>query len=313
MIRIKRLLDQAGDANGGGNGGEPNSGYLTGGGTPPASGGGSGVPDDKVGGAQGGGGDGAAPTEVKFPDNWKMGLPSELREDSSLKSIVDVQGLAKSYINAQKLVGADKIPVPSKHATDEDWRGVYSKLGLPEDPKGYEFKADGIKPETTEAFRAAAHKAGLLPKQAQGVIEWLGEHSKQVVEQAKQAHISKQSDEIKALKTEWGAAFDQKVSAAANIFKEFATQDDIKYIQESGLSNDTRLLKIFAKVADSLKDHKIVGNQNSGEGMLTPDAAQEKIGSIFGNKEHPYNIPSHPNHKSAVDEVQKLFSQAYPS
>jgi hypothetical protein len=37
------------------------------------------------------------------------------------------------------MIGSDKIPVPNKYATDEDWQAVYSKLGRPESPDAYEF------------------------------------------------------------------------------------------------------------------------------------------------------------------------------
>ena len=36
-----------------------------------------------------------------------------------------MEDLLKSYKHAQSLVGADKIPVPNKHATDEDWNEVF--------------------------------------------------------------------------------------------------------------------------------------------------------------------------------------------
>ena len=39
-------------------------------------------------------------------------IPEELREHPSLSPIKDVENLARSYVNAQKLIGADKIPLP---------------------------------------------------------------------------------------------------------------------------------------------------------------------------------------------------------
>ena len=53
--------------------------------------------------------------------NWKDSLPEELKAEKALESIQDIPGLAKSYIHAQKMIGSDKIPVPNKFATDEDW------------------------------------------------------------------------------------------------------------------------------------------------------------------------------------------------
>ena len=45
--------------------------------------------------------------------------------------------LAKSWVNAQKLIGKEKIPLPGEKATKEDWDVVFSRLGRPEKPEGY--------------------------------------------------------------------------------------------------------------------------------------------------------------------------------
>ena len=58
--------------------------------------------------------------ETKSPEtntDWKASLSDEIRADKSLENIKDIESLAKSYVHAQKLVGAEKIPVPNKHAT----------------------------------------------------------------------------------------------------------------------------------------------------------------------------------------------------
>ena len=63
--------------------------------------------------------------------DWRASLAEDIKTDKSLASIKDVNSLAKSYIHAQKLVGVEKIPLPNKHATEEDWNVVFDKLGRP--------------------------------------------------------------------------------------------------------------------------------------------------------------------------------------
>ena len=60
-------------------------------------------------------------------------IPEELRDHPSLSPIKDVENLARSYVNAQRLIGADKIPMPV-NPTEEDLDRIYSKLGTPESP-----------------------------------------------------------------------------------------------------------------------------------------------------------------------------------
>ena len=71
--------------------------------------------------------------------NWKEALPEEVREDPSMQAIQTVDNLAKSYVNAQKMIGADKIIVPNKYAEENEWQDVFTKLGLPESPDKYEI------------------------------------------------------------------------------------------------------------------------------------------------------------------------------
>jgi len=58
-------------------------------------------------------------------------IPEEYREERSLQNFQNMNDFVKSYLHSQKLVGADKIPVPNKMATDDDWNEVYKRLGRP--------------------------------------------------------------------------------------------------------------------------------------------------------------------------------------
>ena len=39
------------------------------------------------------------------------------------------------------MIGADKVAIPGKHATDDDWNVVYTKLGRPNEAKDYNLAA----------------------------------------------------------------------------------------------------------------------------------------------------------------------------
>ena len=110
--------------------------------------------------------------------DWKASLSDEIRSDKSLENIKDVEGLAKSYVHAQKMVGADKIPVPNKFATDKDWDAVYERLGRPADAAGYKYdlpEDQKIDDAALKNFSDQAHKLGLLPGQANGMVKFYNE------------------------------------------------------------------------------------------------------------------------------------------
>ena len=56
--------------------------------------------------------------------DFKSLIPDEYKEDKALANFQDMNQFVKSYLHAQKMVGLDKIPVPNKYATDEDWKEV---------------------------------------------------------------------------------------------------------------------------------------------------------------------------------------------
>lgn len=245
---------------------------------------------------------------------WISSLPKELQEDASLKKFSDIQGLAQSYINAQKLIGSDKIPVPGKHSTDEDWKNIFSKLGLPESVDKYEVKfgeTATLDKKFVDEFRNLAHKSGILPKQAQALADWFTESNKNAEQSILQARQTQVNKEIEGLKTEWGAAFQDKINYANNVLKNFADQETLDYLGKTGMANDVRLVKLLASAGEKLyKEGKIVNNGDSNNNRLTPIEAKKQAQAILGNKEHPYNIRNHPGHKAAVDEVAELFKMA---
>ena len=105
-------------------------------------------------------------------ENWRSMIPEEIRDHKSLATIQDVGSLAKGFVHAQSMIGADKIALPGKSSTADDWNAVYSKLGRPEDPSGYQINytpPEGVQPDdgVVQWFMGVAHEAGLNNTQAQ--------------------------------------------------------------------------------------------------------------------------------------------------
>jgi len=77
------------------------------------------------------------------PSDWKASLPDDIKNNSLIHNMDDVETLAKTAIHAQSMVGAEKIAIPGNWANDDDWNGVYTKLGRPEAAEGYDLKKGG--------------------------------------------------------------------------------------------------------------------------------------------------------------------------
>lgn len=254
--------------------------------------------------------------EVKFPENWKQALPKEFQDEPSLKLVNDVPTLAKNYINAQKMIGADKIALPGKHATEDDWKQVWNKLGMPQDVKDFNIKApEGAEfnPEFISKFKDFAHKNGVLPKQAEGLLSWyhgaLKEQNEGIAGQTKVA----QEQEWNGLREKWGKAFDNNVLEAQMAFKTFADDETTKFLNETGLANNPKLVALFAKIGQATREDALQApDKRQSGGVMTPDQAKEEMNKVYANTEHPYFNKQHPNHKAAVQEMEKFASMAYP-
>lgn len=312
------LMEEAASGEGAGGGAGSLLTTPNNGGGSSAAGGGTSTPS----GAAGGGVPAGNPSANNNPtgnnvSDWRSGLPKELQEEPSLKVIHDIPSLAKSFIHAQRTIGADKIPVPGKHATDEDWKAVYTKLGLPADVKDYDVKfKEGLSldKDFVTKFKETAHASGILPAQAQKLADWFqasNETSEKAVMQMREAKLK---TDVEGLKTEWGAAFDKNLGRAAQVLREVNDPELNKYLDETGLGNDTRLIRLFSKVADKfMKEDTQVGEGSSGNPVYTPKEALRRAQEIIADLKHPYHNREHANHKAAVQEVTELFGMTRPT
>ena len=98
--------------------------------------------------------------------DFRQHIDEGYRNDPSLSTYKDINGMAKSLINAQKMVGADKVAIPGSWATEDDWSQVYNKLGRPETADKYDLSFDQDTEENGQWFKETAHKIGLSQNQA---------------------------------------------------------------------------------------------------------------------------------------------------
>ena len=240
--------------------------------------------------------------------DWKVSLSDDIKADKSLENIKDINALAKSYIHAQKMVGSDKIPVPNKYATEDDWNAVYEKLGRPKTADGYKFdlpQDKQVDEVSLKEFSSQAHKLGLLPGQAQGMVKFYNEITAKSLQDADSKALAARETSTKELKQEWGQAFDQKVSQAATLAKSVGATE----LLNTNLADGTKLgdhpvmIKAFAELANKMGEDSIV--QASGPTYLTPNQIEKQIGELT-QTDSAYWDKNHPNHEAAVSEVLAL-------
>ena len=240
--------------------------------------------------------------------DWKVSLSDDVKADKSLENIKDIEGLAKSYVHAQKMVGSDKIPVPNKYATEDDWNAVYEKLGRPKTADGYKFdlpQDKQVDEVSLKEFSSQAHKLGLLPSQAQGMVKFYNEITAKSLQDADNKALAARETSTKELKQEWGQAFDQKVSQAATLAKSVGATEllDTNLADGTKLGDHPVMIKAFAELANKMGEDSIV--QASGPTYLTPNQIEKQIGELTQTGS-AYWDKNHTNHEAAVQEVLAL-------
>lgn len=280
---------------------------------------GTGAASGAASGQNGSGGSSNTSNKVVLPEKWQEALSEDLKNEPILKQFTDFEAMAKSLVHAQKSIGADKIVVPGKHATSDDWKQVYKRLGLPESKDKYELKAPELFAKDKEAIdqiKEIAMEAGVMPQQLQKIMDKYADMTKAFVSKQQNFDKDAQNADISNLKNEWGEKFPINLKKAQVALTKYDSGGTLKKILEStGLGNHSALIKAFAKIGESLEEDGIVGHNSgaSGEEVFTPNEAQTKIGQIMSDPKDPYNDSKHPNHQRAVDDMKRIFEMAYPN
>ena len=243
--------------------------------------------------------------------NFKELIPEKYKEEKALQNFTSIDDFVKSYLSAQRLVGANKVAIPNKMATDEDWEEVYSKLGRPAKPEDYKysFSEEEINQDQLKNFNETAHRIGLLPKQAERIIKFYNEMNTQAEVDNQKMFEVKQTEAMADLKKEFGPTYTKRLDQAKKLAVETLGNDMLNNTilkDGSRLGDSVEVIKAFSMLADKLSEDEII----KGEGSSYQTASEiEKEISELTEDGSPYWNKTHPNHAKTVDRVFKLREQ----
>lgn len=245
-----------------------------------------------------------------------------LRKEPSLQSIKSLDDLAKGYVHAQRMVGRDKLPLPSAEDDVDGWNEVYNRLGRPEDPEKYDF---GDLPVQEEAgyhidkvylagYKKAAHANGLTSKQAKAMMEFNKEYLADLGAQGEMAFDKQQQGAERLLRREYGKTYEAKVDRANRVLDEFGTPELVERMKSFGLVNDPDMIRLMVSVAEQLGEDKFPHGEGAGGLGLTPDQAKAEIGKLKLDDKFmaAYTDRYHAAHGEAVNRMRDLYGFAFP-
>ena len=284
---------------------------------------------------------GAVTTSTVNTEDWKASLPDDLKGEKSLENIKDVPSLAKSLVNAQKMLGS-RIPIPSKEASAEVLKefygkvtsmpgvlrlpsegdtdseaamaAVYEKLGRPKDSASYKIdipEGVEINKDYLNNFTSLAHKVGLTQAQ----VKALADSELSMVKEQNLAASKQQETNRDFLKKEWGNAYDSNSKVTAAMLNRLAAKypDHVQNVIANGFSNNPLIYIVAAELGKAYQEQGSLGLGNGISGAMTPDQAREIIADIRSNKAHPYHDRRSPGHEEALKKVSQLYKDANPT
>ena len=247
------------------------------------------------------------PTVAK---SWKEAIPEELRNDPNISKFTELEALAKSYVNATRMIGQDKVAVPNNNSTEDQWNEVYDKLGRPESADKYklEVKSDVVPLDESaiKQFAENAHQLGLNNKQAQGILEFYKNSMEGSAQQSKIDNETAQANAEQELRKEWGSNYENNIKKAGSIAKANMNPEvlDMELKDGTRLGDHPAIIKGFANIANILSEDKLVSTESENVSQGTDYEAE--ISKIVNDRDGPYWNKAHPDHDKVVQQVFTL-------
>ena len=239
-------------------------------------------------------------------EQWydSLGLDDEAKGVIQTKGWQDAASIIKSYRELEKFSGRDKsdfLELPK--GEDADLSAVWSKLGRPENPDGYDLNDEQ---DITKSAREAFYNAGLTKKQASQLQEWFEKYAVDFDTAAKERQ-AKELDErngkaIEALKKEWGADFESNAELCKGAVRRMEITDEQLDAMGEIIGPD-KVAKMFLDMAVRTDADKPLTGYESG-GKETPEQAKARIAELQQDAAFMAKVAA--NDKEAVAEMIRL-------
>lgn len=271
LLASERGSLMAGGGEGGGDaGGEGEEGQ--------SSGTGGGAADDDTEG-------GGAADEIKWPE----GLDPALKGNETLashynkeKGEFDIPGMMRSLVHNKSMVGADKVAKPQKNWDESKYHDFFKQIGLPDSVDNYDFEVRGLpegqKPDDKfiGSFKEKAYEAGILPQQAEKLVEWFNQTNSSKNEEI-QSQIKNEFEQSRLeLQKEYGSSLEGKLKQGFDTLKLFASDDEIESMTKKGLLDEPDVARLLIKITDNLNDDHFESDLLDQSGM-TPAQADQRL------------------------------------
>jgi len=268
--------------------------------------------------------------------SWRDSLPEQLRDAPFFKNaeniervMVDLKDAAGHMGNSIRVPGPDataeviaafqakaieRLPgmMPTPNVDDDEvMAALYAKLGRPDAAEAYKVPdMEGMDWDDHDlaSLKLRAHQAGLSQKQFTGFLNSMGTE----FQEAQGKTTLAQKEEMQILGGEWGAAFDTKKNAIAQMLNgnAGAPKELIASLQAGTLPAETmRWLDNMASAIGG-EGGNAGDDRGAGQGVMTPVEAKAQIGEVLADPDY-FNARS-PRQALLKEKMMTLQLAAHP-
>lgn len=258
---------------------------------------------------------------------WYSSLSEEYRNHPSIQKFQDVNGMAKSYLSLESMIGQEKIPVP-KNAEDINAWSMYRKaFNVPETPDKYNLKIEGVEDAKLNSLKERMYKHNIPQEAAQDLLDAHVQDFKDY-ENARTQQFNAESEKTTAeLKKEWGMKYEENLNTAKTFLEKMsASKEEYDYF-DSKIGNDPKFIKLLSKMGQSISEGNLGGFEGQAGGFTkTPVEAKQELDRIMSDpddafwagarnkrndlkycKEHKLTFVSEEERKARVQYVNSLM------
>lgn len=253
---------------------------------------------------------------VSERDKFIQSLPEEYRSDPIFARFNDWNDVAKSYASAAKMVGMDKnqlVALP-KEPTPEAMAPIWDKIGRPADVNGYGLDQynEVIPTEVSNRYAEIAHKHGVSKDAMNALMGALIDESKAGQQTVEQQRIQQVGEWQQEVKTEFGAAYNEKIAFAQKAVEKFGLIDVVK--ENAFMFENPAIIKALASIGEKTSEGIVLANGDVNHGKLAPNEAKMELAKFNSDPDTIKILTDkrHPQHEFMMKRKSELFKYAYP-
>jgi hypothetical protein len=190
-----------------------------------------------------------------FQEGWLDSFAGgQFKDNPTLSNFKTLEGMMKTVVNQQSMMGKDKIVKPGDNASAADWEAFYRAGGHPESIDGY--KIEGMKLENDAGYEA------LINQNRQGFMD-----ASKIDADAHNARIAASKE---ALMAKWGSEYNIKLQMANEMMSNPNVEQLVNGLNAASDPNMVELLYEMRRHTkeDSIPDNTVGQNQLSLENQL---------------------------------------------